>query len=72
VGDCFPRSSSNGSPSIFAPESSAKLDTVAGEIPSALSAAGSDPLGRVVAIPDFWQVNDPKRPSGKRRDGILK
>ena len=24
------------------------------------------------AIPDFWQVNDPKRPSGKRRDATLK
>jgi hypothetical protein len=56
VGDCFPRSSSNGSPSIFAPESSAKLDTVAGEIPSALSAAGSDPLGRVVAMSDTGPV----------------
>jgi len=23
-------------------------------------------------IPDFWQVNDPKRPSWKRRDATLK
>ena len=24
------------------------------------------------SIPEFWQVNDPKRPSGERRDATLK
>jgi hypothetical protein len=27
---------------------------------------------REVAIPDFWRVNHPKRPSGERRDATLK